>query len=422
MTKTKPHIALLIMMKNEEKRIHVTLESIVGFVDSVVVYDTGSTDNTLKILKEFTEKHKIPLRLKEGDFVNFSESRNVSLDYADSFEDIDFILLMDINDELRGGNHLREFSIAEMGTKNTAYLVCQHWYSGQYDKYFNNRFMKARTGWRYKGVVHEYLSNDTGSNEVYKMSDDIILFQDRTLDDDKSGKRFVKDKELLLIDYKKTPDEPRTLFYLAQTCSCLGQSEDAFYYYKLRSEVEGFQEEKFHSFLKCGNISENLKHDWYTSFEYYMKAIEHSNRAEPLIKIAQYYANINKWALAYTFIKHACSLEYPVHSILFVDKHAYDYTRWHIMGIVGYYCGKYEDGKAACLKAIEVGLNSELDKRNLEFYEKKDKENSSSKITISKTDFVSKYINEARKEAKNIPMKKLQKLALSKWKNRHTNA
>lgn len=419
----KPHIALLVMMKNEEKRLHVTLQSVIGVVDSIVAYDTGSTDNTLKIIKEFSEKNKIPLRLKEGEFVNFSESRNVSLDFADSFEDIDFILLMDVNDEVRGGEELRKFATVEMKSKNTAYLICQHWFSGKYDKYFNTRFIKARKGWRYKGSVHEWLcdTSEVKGPPVVKMPDNIILFQDRTKDDDKSAKRFAKDKELLLIDHKKDPEETRTLFYLAQTCSCLRQPEEAFYYYKLRSELEGFQEEKFHSFLKCGEISEQLKHDWHTSLGYYMKAVEHSERAEPLINIARHYNTEKKWILSYTFIKLACSLKYPTHSILFVDKHAYDYTRWHVMGIVSYYCGAYVDGKNACLKAIEAGLNSELDKSNLEFYEKNLHDVADAKMTISKAEFIKQAITEIQKDNNNIPMKKVQKLALNKWKNRHKN-
>lgn len=95
------HIAILMMVKNEKKRLRVTLESVKDFADSLVIFDTGSTDNTIDICKEFCEKNKIPLRLKQGDFVNFETSRNVSLDFADSFPDIDFILLMDTNDELK---------------------------------------------------------------------------------------------------------------------------------------------------------------------------------------------------------------------------------------------------------------------------------------------------------------------------------
>lgn len=417
----EPHIALLVMMKNEQKRLHVTLESCIGHVNSVVAYDTGSTDNTIQILKDFSEKNKIPLRLKEGEFTNFSESRNVSLDFADTFEDIDFLLLMDVNDELRGGDKLREFCKSELNSKNNSYLMCQHWWSGKYDKYFNTRLIKARKSWRYKGSVHEWMC-DTAEEKgsvVFRMPDDIILYQDRTKDDDKSGKRFSRDKVLLLVDHKKDPTEPRTLFYLAQTCSCLGQKEDAFYYYKLRTELEGFQEEKFHSYLRCGEFSQQLKQPWHNSLAFFMKAAEHSMRAEPLIRIAEHYNRTKKWLLSYTFAQLACSIEYPKHAILFVDKHSYDYTRWHIMGIVAYYCGKYTDGKNACLKAIEAGLNPELDKRNLEFYMKKEKEIADAQLPLNKSQFIQKTMEELRKQNSSIPVSKLRKMALGRWKNRH---
>ena len=417
-----PIIGCLMMVKDEEKRIHVSLDSVTGTVDCLIVYDTGSTDKTVEIITNHCEKHKLNLYMIHGDFVNFSVSRNVSLDYADS-KNIDFILLLDTNDELREGEKLRAFAKQQLSTDNCAYLMCQHWWSGKYDKYFNTRFIRANRQWRYKGSVHEYMcdTNEEGKKgpHVVKMPDDIVLYQDRTKDGNKSGKRFAKDKELLLADHKLNPTEPRTLFYLAQTCSCLQQPEDAFYYYKLRSELDGFQEEKFHAFLRCGEFSEQLKHDWHYSLGYYMKAVEHSDRAEPLIKIAQHYNKVKKWLLSYTFIKLACSLPYPSNAILFVDKHSYDYTRWHIMGIIGYYCGAYKDGKIGCLKAIEMGLNSDLDKSNLEFYEKKERGDIDASVPMNKNQFIKKKIDELQKQNSSMPMKKMQKLALNKWKNRH---
>ena len=102
------HISILMMLKNETKRLHVSLNSIKDFADSLVVYDTGSTDDTIEICEKFCKENNIIFRLKQGEFENFSTSRNISLDFADSFEDIDYILLMDCNDELIGGEMLRK--------------------------------------------------------------------------------------------------------------------------------------------------------------------------------------------------------------------------------------------------------------------------------------------------------------------------
>lgn len=421
------HIALLMMLKNEEVRLPVSLASIIGYVDSMVIFDTGSTDNTVQVLKNFSEKHKIPLRLKQGEFKDFSTSRNESLDFADTFLDIDFLLLLDNNDELRGGEQLRQFAKEQLKTEHEAYLMCQEWMSGSLDKYFNTRFLRARCGWRYKGSVHEYLANTKSTPEnpgpiVFRMPDNIVLFQDRTKDNNKSGPRFARDKVLLLSDHKKDPKEPRTLFYLAQTCSCLEEIEDSFYYYKLRSELDGFWEEKFHAYLRCGEISQRLNHDWHTSLSYYMKAIEYTNRAEPLIKIAQYYNNVKKFLLSYMFISLACDLPYPSECILFVDKHSYDYMRWHVKGIVCFYVGKFVEGKIACERAIGAGLNQELDQKNLKFYEEKLGE-SSTKLSgttgITKQQFMQKIISDLKSQNSKLSPKQVEKLASTKWKNRN---
>jgi hypothetical protein len=70
--------------------------------------------------------------------------------------------------------------------------------------------------------------------------------------------------------------------------------------------------------------------------------------------------------MSYYFVNIACDLEPPV-CLLFVDSTVYDYKRWHVMGIVAYYCGKYKEGKEACMKAIEA-RDCDIDKKNLEFY------------------------------------------------------
>lgn len=374
------HIAVLLMVKNEKKRLHVSLESVKDFADSLIIYDTGSTDNTIQICKDFSEKHKIPLHLKEGEFVNFSVSRNVSLEFADEFKEVDYILLLDTNDELRGGEFLRRYAEEYKETPHTGFLLCQEWWSGVHDKYYNVRFIKAHNQWRYVGSVHEYIktfNEDNDKHSIVKLPDNAILYQDRTQDDDKSGKRFKRDKELLFTDYKKDPTEPRTVFYLAQTCSCLNENEDSLFYYKQRSTLEGFQEEKFHSFLRSGELSQKLGHDWYDSFVWYMKAFEHSVRAEPLLCIAFHYINVKNWVLAYTYLKLACNLDYPKDAILFVNRHDYDYKRWHLMGITAFYVNQYMDGKHACIRAIEYvktnssRVSSEIDEKNLKFYEEK---------------------------------------------------
>lgn len=437
MSQLNPHIALLIMCKNESERMHITLNSVKGIVKSIVAYDTGSTDDTVNIIKKFCMSNKIACRLKEGTFVDFSTSRNVALDFADKFEDIDYLLLMDINDELRGGENLLTVAREYLDRENSCFMLCQEWWSGKFDKYYNMRFIKPRNNWRFSGRVHEYISQNGSTLGVVKVPDDkVVLYQDRIADNNKSGPRFSRDKKLLLEDYEEDPTEPRTVFYLAQTCGCLGQWEEAIKYYETRSNLDGFDEEIFHSYLRSGELKETLNRDWYESFVLYMKAFEHSQRAEPLVKIATHYVKEKKWKIAFTFINLACSLEYPVKSILFVNSYDYYYLRWHILGIIGWYSKNYKEGEYGARKALEYceknNKDTTNDMKNLEFYKKNKKEEEEVEVEVRQTNEKPIVVNNMTKKQFTIQQmvilkkenpKMNEKQIVSKikkmWKNRN---
>ncbi len=360
-----------MMVKNETKRLHVSLQSVLGYVDSIVIYDTGSTDNTIDILNNFSTNNNIPLRLIQGEFIDFSTSRNILLEYVDTFLDIDFLLLLDCNDELRDGNNLRTFSKNYINQNvNTGFLIKQQWFSGQTITYFNIRLLKSRSGWRYNGSVHEWLKDTRDIEKPAIKIDGFSLYQDRTCDDDKSSKRFERDLVLLSEDFKNNPTDTRTVFYLAQTYECLNNNSQALHYYKLRSNMEGFQEEKFHSILRVANNMVKIKMEWEDIIGTYIKAYNHSKRVEPLIEIIEYYNKIQNWELSYIFCKLAIKTTYPNDAILFVDKICYDYKRYHLLGICGFYINKFKSGRKACLEAIKTGVNVSLDTSNLNFYDK----------------------------------------------------
>jgi len=455
---SKPTIGLLMMVKNENKRLHVSLNSVIGHVDALIIFDTGSTDNTIDIIRNFSETHKINLYLIQGEFTNFSISRNTSLHYADSIG-VHYLLLLDCNDELRGGKNLKLFVNDYFTKNNNCFLVCQEWFNGLNEKYYNIRLVKNRCGWRYRGSVHEWMkdTNKEGPEPTYpviRIPDElgIVLYQDRTQDDDKSGKRFTRDRELLLKDHLTNPKDPRTLFYLAQTCECLLKYDEALYYSKLRLEQDGFEEEKFHSYMRCGNSCLQLEHNWEDVMGWYIKAYEHSLRAEAVVKIADYYRHraltqdslenhnrmvhnslqegkevkvpynrkpTNFWRIAYMFAHEACDLSYPDYCILFVDKGMYDYYRWHLMGIIGFYVGKYEEGKAAALKALATKINPEENEKILKFY--LDHEEADKKIipvVETKGQYINKTYDELKQKYPGLPHKQLQNKAVAIWKKR----
>ena len=384
---SKKKLALVMMIKNEEKRIEVSFDSVKKYTEIFILLDTGSVDNTINICKEYCKKNNITLHLKEEAFVNFEVSRNVLLDFADQvLKEKTYLLQLDCNDELKEGDKLTKF-VETFDGHQTGFHLRQKWWTGaSIDTYLNIRLCLSHSNWRYYGAVHEYISNkspkDTeasnSSNDVAKL-DSVILYQDRTKDDDKSFKRFNRDKILLYAEYVKNPKEPRTLFYLGQTCACLNLYHEAYQYYILRTKEAGFLEEQFHAYQRLGELAMRLKHPWEESLMWYLKAYGHSGRAEPLVLIAEYYTKNNSkgeskpdFKMAYMYAQMACKLIFPYNQILFINKLCYTDTRWHILGVCAYHIGRYLEGKHACLKAISAE-DKEVDMNNLLWYLRQDK-------------------------------------------------
>jgi glycosyltransferase involved in cell wall biosynthesis len=393
-------LALVMMIKNEEKRLEVTFNSVKDICKTFIILDTGSSDRTVSICNSYCSKNNIKLFLKEEPFVNFCISRNVLLDFADKVlkKNTHYLLLLDCNDELKNVNELNNF-IKTYDGPCTGFHLRQQWLTANsLDTYYNIRMVLSHNRWRYKSVVHEYICQEnidpfeeSSKTEEEKMIEEknrvcilenIVLYQDRTKDDDKSMKRFSRDKELLYAEYVKNPLEPRTIFYLAQTCSCLGQFSESYMYYYERTKVGGFYEEQFHAYYRLGELSHNLGHAWEESLNWYLKAFYHSKRVEPLLRIAEYYKDHNPldnsknadFATSFMYLSMACKLMYPHNQILFVNKQDYLYRRWHLMGIVAYYIGRYNEGKEACIKALQSEPNSQIDHNNLRFYLEKELE------------------------------------------------
>lgn len=379
----------VIMVKNEAQRIvQTTLNSIRDYCSELVIFDTGSTDDTIEVIQKFCTDNDMKLNLKQGNFVNFCVSRNVMLDFCDEIYPTNdtYLLLLDAHDELQEGKKLVEFINDFKGSQSGIYLTQRWWSGNNLDSYYNVRMVRAHKQWRYHHVVHEYLMTPLLSvekrpeNEIIFRLEGVYLYQDRTLDDDKSFKRFKRDKEMLYNEHVKDPKESRTLFYLAQTCSCLGLNEEAYKYYILRSKEAGFGEEVFHAYYRLGDAAQALGHDWEESLMWYLRAFQHSQRAEPLLKIAEHYIDFNlqgekhpEWHTCFMYANMASNLIYPVNQILFVDKEAYTYKRHHILGRCAYYVGRFREGKESCLRAIEA-KNQAIDKSNLRFYLLKDLE------------------------------------------------
>ena len=90
----EPSICLNMIVKNESKIITRLFDSVIDIIDTYCICDTGSTDNTISLIKEYFDEKNIKGKIIESVFINFEINRNIALKSAKGMAD--YILLMDI--------------------------------------------------------------------------------------------------------------------------------------------------------------------------------------------------------------------------------------------------------------------------------------------------------------------------------------
>lgn len=88
-------LSLCMIVKNEEENIKECLDRALEYVDEAIIVDTGSTDNTRNILKDYEKLDKVTVI----DYVwenDFSKARNKSIENAKG----DYILILDADERI----------------------------------------------------------------------------------------------------------------------------------------------------------------------------------------------------------------------------------------------------------------------------------------------------------------------------------
>lgn len=373
-----PLIVVVIMVKDEEQVIRETLEMYckadpTGSKIAYLVYDTGLDpwSPTMQKAKELFDDYGITnYKIIQEPFVDFATSRNRSLDLCEiHFPHAGFILQPDAEWYLHGVQELIDFCEQEK------YHVEKHSFLvdiASTDLNFGTqRLLRAQAHLRFGGVVHETITIGTPHK-----APKTIYFELRPGRHgmEKTARRWARDKELLMKAHLANPMDSRTAFYLAQTFDCLGDLENAYKYYELRTHLQGWGEEDFMARYRLAIITERMKTEdgcdrWPEALDHYLKAhTMRPTRAEPLIRVANHYLAEGNHACAYIFARRACEIAYPEHDTLFVETEAYDFIRHDILGQSGWYVQEYEVGEQAVRKAIKARENFPHLFKNLSFY------------------------------------------------------
>jgi glycosyltransferase involved in cell wall biosynthesis len=366
-----PLLVVAIMVKNEEQVIEKTLVPFINSnIDAFVVFDTGSTDNTIARVENFYARHPhIRGYIFQEEFIDFATSRNRALELVHiCFPHAAFIIMPDAEWYIYNAQDLYTFCEQELcNTAVSAYLIRLR---GQHNSWYQTRLIRCGSNAQFIGCVHEVIL------ATEKVPPSIFFSIEPTPKGvEKSRARWLRDRDLLLKEHERNPQDPRTVFYLGQTYDCLNDSAHAYYWYLKRAEMNGWDQETFVTLYRLGMTTEELmyldpeKYSWSDALAWYLAAYEfRPSRAEPLYKIAQYYWDNEEWALAYFFAKHTAEIPYPT-DILFVDQEIYMWERYNLLGCCAWHVQEYEEGRTAVLKALAIKNDLPHLIKNLAWYD-----------------------------------------------------
>jgi len=361
-----PTLAISQIVKNEAHVIERMLNSIKSIIDCGVFVDTGSTDNTIEVIKKWGETNNIPMYVYERAFDNFENSRNYAMEMVKDKSEYAFWLdadeVLEIHPNFKKSNLDKD-------------LYMFNTFIGSM-KYTRNECWNTKKPMRWYGPVHEFIVCDE-QNITSGLMDGLSV---QVYMDGGSWKSDISDKykkhAAILEDYIDNKDRnPRWVFYTAQSYhdsaavpENKAENEErlrrALKYYKERvSRTDGYEEERFYSQYRVGTIMRNLEMPWSQAHQELLKAYAMDPlRAEPIKAIVDYYLMVGEWNMAYLYTKfmmvnfHGRN-PYPTR-LLFVDESLYTWKILESHSATCFYTGRKDEGRATFAQMQDIAKKS----------------------------------------------------------------
>jgi len=364
-------LALNFICKDESPVIENMLESAKGIVDLIVANDTGSTDGTQQIIKNFGEKYGIPTYVFERPFDDFESSRNHAMQKLREtvkelgwnpeqvhgfWFDCDETLVID-----------PKFSKSQF-TKDL-YMI--NTYIGQM-KYTRNTFFKVSKPFRWYGPVHEFIVCDEQnitSGLAENIHVDVKMTGNSWMGD--IAEKYASHSYKLEAYINKNRQDPRWIFYTAQSWHDSASIKDnkeenderlrrSIKYYRERvSRADGYAEEIYYSQYRVGTIMRILEEPWHLTMMELLKAYQiDPMRGESIKVIIDHYLQMGDWHMAYLYSKFAKTTfhgknPYPTR-LLFVDEATYVWKFAEAHAAAAFYTGRMDEAKQTYQEIVNI--------------------------------------------------------------------
>ena len=411
---SKPTVTLCMIVKDEEHIIQECLKSISPYIDRYDITDTGSSDNTKQIIKDYFESVGIPGEVYDEPWEGFGKSRTKSLRNADK-GGADYSWVIDADDFVAGN-----FKYPPDFGQHDGYALNIH--RGDFN-WWRNQIFKNGIGWGYVGVIHEYADaaeerEKKGSLNITRLGGDYHIdartMGNRTQEfgDDQNAK-YLKDAETLHSclynpeDPNYEPTNLRYMFYLAQSYFDGAVYDKAYDAYKVRAEAGGWEEEQWYcvyrmGICKCMEPLKQSESSWAEAQDHFLQAYNmRPQRVEPLYQLARIHRQNGNPKLGYLFARSGINIKFPENDILFLQKDMTDWMMLDELASTAHEMGDFDLGLQASQQLMADGLFPE---------EHRERIVNNFRAYIARKEMIEKAVAEQQqKQQQNAAQEKMQK-------------
>lgn len=317
-----PTIALCLITFNESKVLLRCLNSLLPIIDYYLIVDTGSSDNSKQIIKDFFDSNGIEGEIHDAP--NFDMSENLNFAFSKLKDKVDFAFYIDSDNELVVPEKFnietfkKQLILFDGGIIKTI---------GDNQENGKTLLYNLNKNWTWNGVIHEVATCDGGMPPMDTGLNIIIHNDGNSWTSQTLKEKYLKHVKMLLKDIEKNGLNPRTVFYIAQSYRDADEPHKAIEWYERRTELKnGFYEELYYSRLMIAGLKWQLNYPVMEVADEYMRCGELDTlRAEHLFNLKQMYERNNRPQCAIKIGELLIKYKNPYpNRILFINPLAYD--------------------------------------------------------------------------------------------------
>lgn len=311
-------ICLNMIVRDEEALIAQTLRNVCERMPIAywVICDTGSKDGTREIVRQTMAELGIPGELHEHPWVDFAANRNRALALCAGKGD--YVFFFDADDRLEGRMEAREL---------TAGAYSFRMLSENRPVHFTRKLLVRNDGTaRWRGVLHEFL--DVTGLSVAEIGGDLAVVARSKGVRSRDPEKYRNDALALERAFAAPGDEnlkPRYAFYCANSWRNCGEDDRALEWYRRRTGLGGWSDERYLAHLEAGLILERGG-DRAGALDHMLAGHDVApDRAECLYHASRILRHQARFRSALIFAREGIAIPKPVGNRLFVNNAIYDH-------------------------------------------------------------------------------------------------